>query len=57
MSLKTLTLITRVIICSAAVALGIAAFIHNPFHLITAGGIFVLGLHVEWKDKEDIYEL
>ena len=55
--MKKSTIITRVIICGTAVALGIGAMIHNPAHWFTAAIIFAIGLNVEWKEKEDRYEL
>lgn len=54
MKLTTLTTITRVIICSAAVALAIGALRHNPAHLATAALIFAVGINVEWKEEEDL---
>lgn len=55
--MKKLTIITRVVICGAAIALGIGAMLYNPGHLISAAVIFVIGLNIEWKEKEDRYEL
>lgn len=51
--MKKLTIITRVIICTTAVALAIEAVCQNPGHLFTAALILAVGLNVEWKYKED----
>lgn len=51
MNKKTLTL--RVIICAAAVALAIGAWINNPAHLFTAGIVFAAGLNAKSKSEED----
>lgn len=55
--MKKWTLYTRIAICSLAVVLATGAICHNPGHLFTAALIFAIGLNVEWKEKEDRYEL
>lgn len=54
MKLSTLTKITRVAICSFAVALEVAALFYNKAHCLTAVLIFAVGLNVEWKNREDV---
>lgn len=44
----------RIAICSAAVALAVAALIYNPAHLFTAGLLFLAGCGVEVKKEERI---
>lgn len=51
---KTLTKAIRIAICSAAVALAVAALIYNPAHLFTAGLLFLAGCGVEVKKEERI---
>ena len=53
MKLTTLTKVTRWTICLAAIALACFAWHHNKGHLLTAAGIFAVGLCVEWEKKED----
>ena len=53
MKLTTLTTITRWVICLAAVAFAIVAWVYNPGHLFTAALVFGIGLTVEWKERED----
>ena len=54
MNLSKLTKITRVIICSAAIALGVVAWFQNRGHLITAAALFAVGLNVEWVKNDDV---
>lgn len=53
MKLTTLTKVTRWTICLGAILLACFAWERNKGHLITAAGIFAVGLCVEWKEKED----
>lgn len=54
MKLTTLTKVTRWTICLGAILLACFAWERNKGHLITAAGLFAVGLNVEWKKKEDI---
>ena len=57
MKLTTLTKITRWAICLGALVFAFFAWQYNAAHLFTAALIFAVGLNVEWKKKEDVYEL
>ena len=53
MKLTTLNKVTRWTICLGAVALACFAWHYNRAHLITASGLFILGLKAEWVRVED----
>lgn len=44
----------RIAICSAAVALAIAALFYNPAHIFTAGLLFLAGCSVEINEEERV---
>ena len=53
MKLTTMTKVTRWTICLGAIVLAYFAWHQNKAHLITAAGLFVLGLNAEWKQVEE----